>query len=318
MHPPYRITNNILKLVAAISEKIGEINSLHLYKPPTLLRRKNKIKSIQSSLEIEGNTMTLDQVTALIDKKRVVAPHRDVLEVKNAIEVYDNLDKYDTCNLSSLLEAHKILMKGLVENPGKFRTGAVGIARGEEITHISPAGGMVNGLVKDLFRYLRYDEDLTLIKSCVFHYEFEFIHPFVNGNGRMGRLWQTLILRKNSPVYEFLPIESLIKERQMEYYSVLSKADSQGESTLFIEFMMDIIHNSLEDLLRSQNISLTREERIDLYKDTVGADYFSRKDYLRNNKSISPATASRDLKYAVENRILVIKGDKRTAQYRYC
>jgi len=296
---------------------IGEVHSAHLYKPPTELRRKNRIKTIQSSLEIEGNTMTIDQVTAIINNNRVIAPQKDILEVKNAIEIYDNLDNFDANDIESLLIAHGVLMNGLIENAGRFRTSSVGIIKGEHVTHIAPAGDMVYGLMADLFEYLKNGEDLLLIKSCVFHYEFEFIHPFSDGNGRMGRLWQTLILKKYSPVFEFLPIESFIKENQQEYYKVLSKADNQGESTVFIEFMLEIIQAALRNILYTRNVILTQDDRIMFFEEIIGAKYFTRQDYLRNYKSISAATASRDLKTAVFNKIIKKTGDKRTSKYRY-
>jgi Fic family protein len=317
MKPPYEITNKILSLIASISEKIGEINAVHLNKPPTELRKKNRIKTIQSSLEIEGNTLSVEQITDLLDNKRILAPKKDILEVKNAISVYNQLNKFKVFELKSLCKAHEILMKDLVENPGKLRTGSVGIVKGSDITHIAPSGEMVYSLMTDLFNYLKNNDDLILIKSCVFHYEFEFIHPFVDGNGRMGRLWQTMILKEYSPIFEFLPIESLIKSRQQEYYNVLGKSDKQGTSTTFIEFMLEIIKDALEELLKVQNISLTNNDRILNFKEIIGAKEFSRRDYLRAFKNISPATASRDLKVAVEDGIIEKQGDKRTTRYRY-
>ena len=178
-------------LVASISEKIGEINANHLYKPTTELRKKNQIKTIQSSLEIEGNTLTEEQITALLENKRVIAPAKDILEVQNAIKVYDDLKIFDPKKIKDLQLAHSILMKDLVSSAGKFRTTNVGIVKGSQVEHLAPGGSMVKGLMNDLFIYLKNDNDLILIKSCVFHYEFEFIHPFIDGNGRMGRLWQT-------------------------------------------------------------------------------------------------------------------------------
>jgi Fic family protein len=317
MKPPYKITGKILNLVASISQKIGEINSAHLSKPPTELRKKNRIKTIHSSLEIEGNTLTIEQITAIIENKRVIGPEKDILEVKNAIAVYNYLDNLDPYKFESFREAHGILMNGLIESAGKLRGKSVGIVKGSEVTHIAPPSEMLKPLMNDLFDYLKNDEDLVLIKSCVFHYEVEFIHPFIDGNGRMGRLWQTLILRDSYPVFEFLPIETLIKERQELYYETLGQSDNTGESTLFIEFMLEIILESLDDLLNVQNVSLTNIDRINLFKSIIKNDYFSRKDYLMNFREISSATASRDLSFAVENGIIEKIGDKNTTKYRY-
>ena len=317
MKPPYEITGKILEYISLISEQIGEIKSAHLIKPPTNLRKRNRIKTIQSSLEIEGNTLTVEQITDLVNNKRVIAPKKDILEVKNAINVYSTLDMFDTYKLKALCDAHRILMNGLLENPGQLRKTSVGIVKNGNIAHIAPPGDMIFALLKDLFKYLKNSEDLLLLKSCVFHYEFEFIHPFIDGNGRMGRLWQTMILKEYSPVFEFLPIETLVKERQQDYYNVLSKSDNQGSSTSFIEFMLEIIYLALNDLLKAQNITLKNTDRIDLYRDIIKEEKFSRQDYLRHNKEISPATASRDLKNAVDNSILEKFGDKRLTQYRF-
>jgi Fic family protein len=317
MKPPYNISNKILNLISSISEKIGEVKSAHLFKPPTELRKRNRIKTIQSSLEIEGNTLTIEQITDLINNKRVIAPKKDIQEVKNAIQVYSVLDEFDTYDLNSLCLAHGVLMKGLIDNAGNLRKTSVGILKGEDIAHIAPPGDMVYPLMKDLFNYLKNDEDLLLIKSCVFHYEFEFIHPFLDGNGRMGRLWQTMILKDYSPVFKFLPIETLIKVRQQDYYNVLGKSDAQGNSTSFIEFMLEVINLALEELLSSQNLTVRNVDRVEVFRDVIGHDYFTRQDYLRQNKEISSATASRDLKEAVDKGILEKTGDKRLTRYKF-
>jgi len=317
MKPPYKITAGILQLIASISEKIGEVNAAYLYKPPTELRKKNRIKTIQSSLEIEGNSLSLDQVTAILDNKKIIAPKKDILEVKNAIKAYENLDGYSHTSLTSFCKAHKIFMNGLVENAGKIRTRSVGILKGATVTHIAPPGDVVKSLVKDLFDYLKKDKDLLLIKSCVFHYEIEFIHPFMDGNGRMGRLWQTVILRQYSPVFEFLPIELLIKARQTEYYRILGESDNIGDSTGFIEFMLQIINESLEELLTNQNVNLTSKDRMAIFKEKIGKSTFNRQDYMRHFKDISTATASRDLKLAVDDGILNKTGDKRITSYKF-
>lgn len=317
MKPPYQITDKILKLVVSISEKLGEINAIHLYKPPKELRKKNRIKTIQSSLEIEGNTLTEEQIKALLENKRVLAPKKDIIEVQNAIKVYEKLREFNPYQLKDLEKAHGILMNGLIDNTGMLRTSNVGIVKGSKVEHIAPSGSMVKGLMNGLFNYLKTDEDIILVKSCVFHYEFEFIHPFLDGNGRMGRLWQTLILMQKYPVFEYLPIESLIKSNQDTYYKVLSQSDKTGASTPFIEFMLEIILQSLENLLTIQNRTLTTPDRIELYKDIIGNREFSRKDYLINFKEISEATASRDLKWGVEQNILMKSGDKRLTRYQY-
>ncbi len=317
MKPPYKITTRILELIASVSEKIGEVNAAYLFKPPTELRKKNRIKTIQSSLEIEGNSLSLDQVTAILDNKRIIAPEKDIIEVKNAIKAYENLKSYNPTSLTSFCSAHETLMHGLVENPGKIRIKSVGIIKGATITHIAPPGDIVKSLVKDLFDYLKKEKDLILIKSCVFHYEIEFIHPFMDGNGRMGRLWQTVILRQYSPVFEFLPIESLIKAKQSEYYRILGESDNKGDSTGFIEFMLQIINESLEELLTNQNVNLTSQDRISIFKDKIKNSSFNRQDYMRQFKDISASTASRDLKLAVDDDILEKSGDKRTTLYKF-
>ena len=317
MRPPYQITTQILQSVASISEKIGEINSAYLYRPPTELRKKNRIKTIHSSLEIEGNSLSIDQITAILEKKRVIAPQKDILEVKNAILVYNEINDFKPFSLTSFCKAHEILMQGLVDNPGKTRTKPVGILKGSIVEHVAHPGHMVRSLLKDLFDYLKKDKDLLLIKSCVFHYETEFIHPFMDGNGRMGRLWQTIILKEYSPVFEFLPLETLIKERQSEYYNVLGQSDKQGNSTSFIEYMLQIIDESLEELLTTQNVNLIGSDRIKLFKEISVSSSFSRQEYMRHFKDISSATASRDLKEAVDNGFFEKIGNNRMTRYKF-
>ena len=317
MKPPYTITGKILKLVASISERIGEVNSAHLHKPPAELRKKNRIKTIQSSLEIEGNTLTVERITEIIENKRVSGPGKDIIEVQNALVVYENLDKFDPNCFDSFCEAHGMLMKGLIDSAGRLRGKSVGIVRGSEITHVAPKSDLLKPLLNDLFSYLKNDDEISLIKSCVFHYEMEFIHPFIDGNGRVGRLWRTLILKKSYPVFEYLPVESIIKERQEKYYEALAGSDNSGESTIFIEFMLEVILESLEELLSIQNISLTNIDRINLFKSIVNKTDFARKDYLKNFREISSATASRDLQFAVERGILEKSGFKNSTKYKF-
>lgn len=317
MKPPYKVTEKILALIAEISEQLGVIKATHLSKPPAELRKRNRIKTIQSSLEIEGNTLTIEQVTTILENKRVIAPQKDILEVTNAIQAYNDIKSFKPDSLKELQRAHQLLMHGLVTNAGSFRTKNVGIVKGSVVAHVAPDGAMVNGLMKDLFAYLKTDKDIPLIKSCVFHYELEFIHPFADGNGRIGRLWQTVILMQHYPVFEYLPVEQLIKEHQADYYKALNLSDKAGNSTLFIEFMLGIIAASLEKLLQSQNRTLTVEDRMELFKEQVKDKAFSRKDYLQHFRELSAATASRDLKWAVDKNMLIKTGDKRMTTYRF-
>lgn len=317
MKPPYKITSKTLSLVVSVSEKLGEVKTAYLNQPPAELRRQNRIKTIQSSLEIEGNTMTVEQITALLNNKRVLASQKDIQEVKNAIQVYDQLENYKPYSITSLCQAHKLLMTGLVDNAGELRKTGVGIAKGDVIAHLAPPPHLVKSQLEELFKYAKSDSDILLIRSCVFHYEFEFIHPFLDGNGRMGRLWQTVLLRQEYPVFDYLPIETLIKKTQAEYYDTLSKCDKQGQSTLFIEYMLKIINEALEELLSTQSVNLIGEDRIKLFKDIIKEESFSRKDYMRHFKDISSATASRDLREATEKNILEKKGDGRLTTYRY-
>lgn len=317
MKPPYSITPTILSLITSVSEKIGAINTIHLHSPKAELRKANRIKTIQSSLEIEGNTLSIEQVTDILENKKVIAPKKDIQEVKNAIAVYHILDKLDALSLSSFLKAHALLMKELSASAGKIRTSGVAIIKGTQLTHVAPPAKMVKPLLNNLFTYLKKDKDPILLKSCVFHYELEFIHPFADGNGRMGRLWQTVLLKQYNPVFAFLPVETIIKKRQVEYYQALSSSDKNGNSTIFIEFMLSIINDAIAELLSLQQPSLLGSDRISIFKSNIGTTVFSRQGYLRHFKNISPATASRDLKNAVDQKILKKEGDKRTTLYHF-
>jgi Fic family protein len=259
----------------------------------------------------------VEQITAMLDNKRVLAPKKDIIEVQNAIMVYEALDKLKVNNISSFLNAHKTLMQGLVSNPGKFRTSNVGIVKGSKLAHLAPSANRVKALMNDLFAYIKLDKDPLLIKSCVFHYELEFIHPFDDGNGRMGRLWQTVILKELNPVFSFLPVESIIKDSQKKYYKSLENSDATGNSTLFIEYMLGSINIALKEQLDLPKSTITNDDRIDIFQKTLNQDIFTRKDYLKYFKEISTATASRDLKLAVDNKIIEKFGDKRTAYYQF-
>jgi Fic family protein len=302
-------------LVSEVAHKIGEVNALFLTKQSPELRKQNRIRTIQASLSIEGNTLAIDQVTAILDKKRVIGPPKDIAEVNNAIQVYAQLSKYHPYTEKAFLSAHKTLMQGLVKYPGKYRQSGVGIVKGQAIAHLAPPAAQVPVLIKQLFQYLRNDEEAILIKSCVFHYEVEFIHPFADGNGRMGRLWQTLILMQQYPVFEYLPFETLISKHQQEYYQALSISDKRGESTYFIVFMLGILRNALDELLKERTGPISNLERIGLFL-TSDVRSFTRKDYMAYFKTVSSATASRDLQLAVQKKLIKKQGEKNQTSYQ--
>ena len=315
MKPPYEITSSILKLITSISEKIGEVNANLLNKPSPKLRKQNRIKTIHSSLKIEGNTLTEEQITDLLENKRVIGPKKDVLEVLNAIKIYENLEDYNSSNEKSFLKAHQILMEGLIENSGKYRNQSVGIVKGSKVEHLAPPFKNVPYLMKDIFKYLKKSDDIELIKSCVFHYEMEFIHPFLDGNGRMGRLWQTLILMEKYPIFEFLPFETLISKDQEKYYKSLAESDKSGKSTKFIEYMLNVIDISISELLDFNNRTLNEKDRLEYYVSLNNTE-FTRKDYMDIFKDISSATASRDLKKGAELDLFEKIGEKNKTIYR--
>ncbi len=311
----YEGTPKIINLSLEVGKLIGVVDSTYLRKPPTNLRRENRIKTIQSSLMIEGNTLSLDQVTAIFENKRIVGPAKDIMEVQNAIEVYNKLRNFNPYSEESYLAAHRILMSGLVDHPGKYRTTEVGIFKGEKLAHMAPPAWNVRNLMGNLFSYLKKSEDSQIVKSCVFHYEMEFIHPFMDGNGRMGRLWQTLLLMQENPVFEYLPLEKEIKDNQEKYYEALAASDKEGLCTRFIEFMLGMIKISLSGLIDDQRNSFSDEERLQYFKEQTDLSEFTRKDYLRVFKDISTATATRDLKKGVNLGMLKRKGENRLAKY---
>ena len=250
--PPFEITSKIIELISNISEKIGEISSIQNNSHYIQLRKENRIQTIHSSLAIENNSLSLEQITAIIDGKRVLGNPNEIQEVKNSVQAYDLLLTLNPYNEKDLLKAHKLMMQDLVENSGKYRTDGVGIFDGEHVVHVAPPAKRVPELMADLFEWLKTSDVHSLIKSCVFHYEFEFIHPFQDGNGRIGRLWQTVILKEWKEVFAWIPVETLIKENQKEYYNTLGVSDKSANSTKFIEFMLSIILTTIEEIIETE------------------------------------------------------------------
>jgi Fic family protein len=319
MRPPFHITPAILTLHGEIEKLCGRLEAWNLSVPSPELRRKNRIRAVQGSLAIEGNTLSLDQVTALLEGKRVLGPAREIMEVQNAIRAYDRLERLDIFSMAGFLKIHGVLMKGLFEKSGKWRSGDVGIQKGAQVTHVAPPAARVPGLMKDLFRYIRAENELSLlVRSCIFHYETSFIHPFPDGNGRIARLWQTALLCKHHPIFAFVPVESMVKRNQKAYYRALEAADRKGESTPFLEFALKMIADSLSELLGEVYLPKeTPESRLEGARKHFGQMDFSRKDYRTLFKTLSTATASRDLRLAVSKGWTRKQGDKNRARYRF-
>lgn len=253
--PPFTITSKILSQVSDIAEIMTEIKHSDAKKITPKLRKKNRVKSITGSLQIEGNSFTEEQVTAMIDGKRVLGSLKEIEEVKGAIAAYEKIDSYDCTKLDDLLQAHHLMMNALINNVGSFRNTNIGVYGKSGVSHVAPPPYRVPELMRELFQWLEKTEDHPLIVSCIFHYEFEFIHPFSDGNGRIGRLWQSVILKSYRELFTFVPIESIVKENQQDYYRALEEAGSVGESTPFIEFMLQNILKALRDFVNDEHKS---------------------------------------------------------------
>ena len=245
--PPFTITSAVLSLVAEIAGEAGRLSALEGTGNVPRLRRENRIRSVHASLAIENNTLSLDQVTAVISGKRVLGQPREIQEVKNAFAAYEAMPSWTPSSAKDLLAAHRIMLGGLVDDAGRFRSRSVGIAQGKQIVHLAPPAERVPGLMKDLLGWLKRTDAHPLVAGCVFHYELEFIHPFADGNGRMGRLWQTLVLSRWNPLFAFLPVETVIRDQQAAYYKVLASCDKAGNSTAFIEFLLSALLTALRE-----------------------------------------------------------------------
>ena len=268
--PHYTITDEILTLVAQIAARVDVLTIQSGMEQNPRLRRANRIRSIHSSLAIENNSLSLEQMTALLDGKRVLAPPQDICEAQNAFQAYNRLLELNPYNVMDLLAAHQILMKDLVKEPGQFRTGRMGVVRGSEVVHIAPPADMVSGMMADLIRWTQSTAAHPLIKSCVFHYEFEVIHPFADGNGRMGRMWQTLLLYQWKEIFAWLPVETMIWERQQEYYAALGRSNESGDCTEFVRFMLQAIWDTLEHYSESDQGSDHVTDQVKRLLDVLG------------------------------------------------
>lgn len=300
--PPFEITNAMIDHVAEIAELVGRLTSTNQLSANPTLRRTNRIRTIHGSLAIEQNTLTLEQVTAVLNGKQVLAPPKDIAEVKNAYEIYERLDELDPYSVDDLMTAHGIMTRGLVDESGMFRTRPVGVVDQEgHVLHFGTLPQYVPNLVMELLDWVKSSDVHMLIRSCVFHYEFELIHPFADGNGRVGRLWHTLLLSKWNPAFAWLPVESMIHARQPEYYAAINASNDAGESTVFIEFMLSAIKASLIDAIN------TSDEMSDGPMDKATMRWKQIEKFLETHEFIMNADVRRicNVSAATANRILV-------------
>ena len=314
--PPFTVSSKSINLVADICTRLVSIGIYGEPIPPSL-RRGNRIRSIQSSLAIENNSLTLDEVTDVIDGKRVLGSPREILEVKNAFECYAIIDELDPCSLKDLLRTHGIMMNGLQDDAGQLRHVRVGVFADRTIVHSAPPPELVPGLMSDLMSWLESSGDHPLIKSCVFHYEFERIHPFSDGNGRTGRLWHTLILSKWHEEFSWIPIETMVRRRQDEYYEAIAASNDKGDSEPFIEFMLESILAAIDDMV-SQHITdvpgLSEIEARVLGMIRMGT--FGNTNGASKALGISERTVQRALDSLKEKNLIVREGSKKAGAWR--
>ena len=297
--PPFEITSAMLDAIAEIAELVGHVNATAGLSTNPMLRRTNRIRTIYSSLAIEQNTLSLEQVTAVLNGKRVIAPPKDIAEVKNAYEIYEMMDSLNPYSVDDLLNAHAVMTKGLTVESGCFRSGPVGVVDKQgNILHFGTLPDYAPGLTKELLEWVRDSNIHMLIKSCVFHYELEVIHPFADGNGRIGRLWHTLLLTQWKPLFAWLPVESIIHDRQDEYYAAINRSNFEGESTAFIEFMLSAIKEALIEAVQTSGAAenMTTEE----------LRWYKIERFLKKNTTITNADVRQlfQVASATANRIL--------------
>ena len=286
--PPFTVSAKAINLIAKISSQL-ERYAIRMEQEDTLrLRRANRIKTIHSSLAIEGNTLSEGEVQAVLEGKKVVAPLKEIQEVRNAIKTYELYPKLNPFSIQDLLLAHGTMMSGLVDEAGMFRKGGVGVFDGDKPIHIAPPADRVRDLMSDLFGWLENADDHLLIRSCVFHYEFEFIHPFADGNGRIGRLWQSLILGRLNPIFEHLPVENMVYSNQQAYYHAINRSSDLGDSGPFIDFMLEEILNALVDHQGKSNADIADEKGLNFQQQRVLG-------YLRADRHTTAAKIAADL-----------------------
>lgn len=284
--PPFIITSKINNMVAEIAETLGKIQGAGEYSRNLHLRKVNRLRTIHSSIAIEGNTLSIEQVSDIVNGKRIIGSPQEIKEVQNAYNVYENILKFNPYSIKDFLSAHKLMTSDLLEQSGKFREGNVGVYSGNNIVHLGANPKFVPELIQDLFDWAKNTDTHPLIKSSVLHFEIEFIHPFADGNGRMGRFWQTLVLSKWHEIFGWIPTETLIHENQQQYYQVLGNAEKTASSTEFIEFMLDIILKTLNELPVQKITDIIPDKITDKLKKSEFEFLNDIWGYLQNNKTI--------------------------------
>lgn len=316
--PPFKLSTEILNLVAEISALVERF-VIRLEQTDGLkLRKANKIKSIHSSLAIEGNSLSEDVVSDIINGKRVFAPRREIVEVKNALATYDLYPKLNPFSVKDLLKAHGVMMKGLALDAGQFRNCNEAVFSGSKCVHLAPPPNRVPDLMKDLFDWLKNSKEHLLVRSCVFHYEFEFIHPFSDGNGRTGRLWQSLILGKLNPAFEFLPVENMVYANQRKYYDAIARSSKAGESTSFVEFMLQNILATLKKYKNATLAGTSDKAKLTTRQETIVKLILAENattEILAKKLKVSARTIARDLSALQELGIIVHDGSRKTGRW---
>lgn len=321
MRASFTLSDDVLALLVKVERLLGRLEGLDVRRPQPQLRKRNRIRTVRGSAAIEGNTLSEAQVTAMLDGKRVIAPARELREVSNVNAAYDRVEgpaPFVATSKKSLLEAHRVLMSGLIPEAGRFRTSSVGVLRGNRVVHVAPPAHLVDTEIEALLRWLRRTTAPTLVAAAIAHYELLFIHPFSDGNGRLARLWHQVVHRPVSELLLSVPIESVIRERQAEYYRVLRTCDGVGDCSTFIRFSLEALAEALEAFVSEVRPALVRsEDRLDRAREHFGSSEFTRAQYLRLLPRLSTATASRDLASGVSKRLLRRVGEKALARYRF-